>query len=264
MKTKLIFLLWVFVSSCVYSQDISNKDFGKFKSFFESTFLQPSQDCQKIEVPVELSRKLLGESIIDNNVVSIFAIESIDVKNGSVFIIEAMYPEGGYSSSLLAILFSKNENVVETKVVGSNMIDYEGGVRCDVDIVNDSLIEVIKKTVELNDLDEEIVSKMDYSYLRIKERSISLIELIKPSKGREYPETTVRILGLSELMKMDKSSLDIMRNEIFASHGYIFKTEKWKEYFTDKIWYIPKYYDVNDKLSIIEKINVKNILKASH
>ena len=54
-----------------------------------------------------------------------------------------------------------------------------------------------------------------------------------------------------------------MRNEIFADHGYIFKSQKWKDYFADKPWYTPRYEDVNDKLSVIEKINIQTISELS-
>ncbi len=55
--------------------------------------------------------------------------------------------------------------------------------------------------------------------------------------------------------------LDLMRNEIFAEYGLIFKSDKWKKYFSEKSWYSPKYEDVNDKLSLIDRTNLKVILK---
>ena len=55
-----------------------------------------------------------------------------------------------------------------------------------------------------------------------------------------------------------------MRNEIFADHGYIFKTEKVdKIILNSKNWYRPRYDDVTNKLTVIERINIDNILKAS-
>ncbi|MEL7147748.1 MAG: YARHG domain-containing protein, partial [Bacteroidota bacterium] len=55
--------------------------------------------------------------------------------------------------------------------------------------------------------------------------------------------------------------LDIMRNEIFAEYGYKFKTEKWQKYFSKQSWYQPKYDDVNDLLTDIDKANVQFILE---
>jgi hypothetical protein len=55
--------------------------------------------------------------------------------------------------------------------------------------------------------------------------------------------------------------LEMMRNEIFAEYGYKFKTEKWQEYFSQQPWYNPRYDDVNDRLTEIDKANVKFILE---
>ena len=51
-------------------------------------------------------------------------------------------------------------------------------------------------------------------------------------------------------------NLKIMRNEIFARHGYKFKTTDMANYFGTKDWYIPQYDDVTSRLSEIERINI--------
>ena len=55
--------------------------------------------------------------------------------------------------------------------------------------------------------------------------------------------------------------LDLMRNEIFAEYGLMFKSEKWFKYFLQKPWYTPRFDDVNGKLTPIDKANLKIILK---
>ncbi len=54
--------------------------------------------------------------------------------------------------------------------------------------------------------------------------------------------------------------LDVMRNEIYAEYGLIFKTPKWNEYFNKKDWYKPRYDNVDAYLSEIDKANLKVIL----
>lgn len=54
--------------------------------------------------------------------------------------------------------------------------------------------------------------------------------------------------------------LDIMRNEIFAEYGFIFKTPKWKQYFEAMPWYKPQYENVDSFLTEIDKHNIKFIL----
>lgn len=58
------------------------------------------------------------------------------------------------------------------------------------------------------------------------------------------------------------NDLDIMRNEIFASYGYTFKSKKWQDYFAKFNWYRPKHDNVDDQLSDLEKKNIELILKV--
>ena len=53
-----------------------------------------------------------------------------------------------------------------------------------------------------------------------------------------------------------KEDLRIMRNTIFAMHGYIFQTKEMKEYFQQKNWYEPIKTDVSSELTSIEQKNI--------
>lgn len=77
-----------------------------------------------------------------------------------------------------------------------------------------------------------------------------------------YPQTDSRLMDSAEVRKLDKKDLKIMRNEIYARHGLIFKTPALREYFTKEDWYKPLYKDVGDvdqTLNSIELANVKLI-----
>ena len=78
----------------------------------------------------------------------------------------------------------------------------------------------------------------------------------------DYPFTAQRAIKESELTSYSKEELSIMRNEIFARHGYIFKRADLKEYFSQKSWYNPQYSNVDNSLSAIEKQNVAVIQKV--
>lgn len=54
--------------------------------------------------------------------------------------------------------------------------------------------------------------------------------------------------------------LDVMRNEIYARHGYRFKSQKWQDYFGKNPWYKAQFDNVDDQLSEIEKHNITAIL----
>ena len=81
----------------------------------------------------------------------------------------------------------------------------------------------------------------------------------QPNIPGDYPDARIRVLTASELSGYSKRELKLMRNEIFARHGYIFKTEDMKKYFSSKQWYEPKYNDVNSMLTDIEQQNIGTI-----
>jgi len=69
-----------------------------------------------------------------------------------------------------------------------------------------------------------------------------------------------RVFEKEELIHKTEEELDIIKNEIFASHGYVFTTKRWQEYFETKSWYIPSDKDAVNKLTAIEKKNIELIL----
>ncbi len=75
----------------------------------------------------------------------------------------------------------------------------------------------------------------------------------------KYPMTSLRNLTSSDLSGMSLWDLKIMRNEIFARHGYIFKTQDMKSYFESQSWYRGQYSDVTSMLTDIEKQNIELI-----
>jgi len=76
-----------------------------------------------------------------------------------------------------------------------------------------------------------------------------------------YPQASEKLLYASDLRGLSKYDLKIMRNEIFARHGYIFKTPDMISYFKKQSWYQGQYNDVTSMLTIIEKKNIELIKK---
>jgi hypothetical protein len=74
-----------------------------------------------------------------------------------------------------------------------------------------------------------------------------------------YPKQDSRSGGESDLAYKSCFELKVMRNEIFARHGYIFKTEDMRNYFSRQSWYRPMYADVSGQLSAVEKRNAQLI-----
>ncbi|MFN0201157.1 MAG: YARHG domain-containing protein [Bacteroidia bacterium] len=71
-----------------------------------------------------------------------------------------------------------------------------------------------------------------------------------------YPETSEKLLAEADVENLLKQELRIMRNEIYARHGYSFKMKDMRSYFDQQDWYIPTTTDVRDALTEVEEKNV--------
>lgn len=91
---------------------------------------------------------------------------------------------------------------------------------------------------------------------------VDVLERIYPSDKELYPFTASVVLTPEALENFSSDDLLIMRNEIFARHGYTFSNESLKSFFSDMSWYQPTLTDVSNLLTDIEKKNIVTIKKA--
>ena len=70
---------------------------------------------------------------------------------------------------------------------------------------------------------------------------------------------TSRRLTESDISGMSNDDLCLLRNLIFAIHGYRFKQARFLEFFNGYSWYTPMYSNVESSLSSVENYNVKFI-----
>lgn len=76
----------------------------------------------------------------------------------------------------------------------------------------------------------------------------------------KYPEASFRILSKEKISKLRKNELQILKNEIFARYGFIFRTgSEMDKYFNKQSWYVPMHKNVNLFLNEIEIKNLKLI-----
>lgn len=61
---------------------------------------------------------------------------------------------------------------------------------------------------------------------------------------------------------LSSEDLEVMKNEIFAGYGLLFKKDKWRAYFNAKPWYKGRLSDVNHLLTVIDKHNIAFINKT--
>lgn len=77
--------------------------------------------------------------------------------------------------------------------------------------------------------------------------------------GNDYKWLSERKVTESDLAGKSKQELRIMRNAIFARHGYIFNSSDLRKYFSAQSWYKGEKKNVSAELSTIEKQNVEFI-----
>lgn len=91
-------------------------------------------------------------------------------------------------------------------------------------------------------------------------RTIKSAEQIYSGK---YAYASYQELDPSELSQMTAKELRLMRNEIFARYGYIFrKGGEMEKHFNRQKWYNPEQHDVTNFLTDIEKRNIELIISA--
>ena len=89
--------------------------------------------------------------------------------------------------------------------------------------------------------------------------------------GGRWPWTSGRLIQSSELGPLSLGELELMRNEIYARHGWIFRRPDLRNYFESQPWYQPRsdnaYYSnrqVEAELSPIERRNLQIIISREN
>ncbi|MBD5638164.1 YARHG domain-containing protein [Clostridium botulinum] len=84
-------------------------------------------------------------------------------------------------------------------------------------------------------------------------------------QGYIVPQSNQRYLTEDELKNYDKYTLDLIRNEIYARYGYVFKEEPFKSYFSNKNWYVKdkSFKGADSELNNYELKNIKLLLELS-
>ena len=78
-----------------------------------------------------------------------------------------------------------------------------------------------------------------------------------------YPEGSLRYLTSEDLTGKSLWELRVMRNEIYARKGFVFKTAQLRSYFQSQRWYVPidDNASVEKRLTPVEKANIA-LIKA--
>ncbi len=127
-----------------------------------------------------------------------------------------------------------------------------------------------KKNFEYN-----VDNKLEYLFIdEEKSKAIRYTDTIN-GEGEEYEDyefysTTDKVLeknASKDLLEKDfvanltKADIFILRNSIFARHGFAFRDKQLRIYFESFDWYMPVFGDVKDDLTEIEKQNIDLLLR---
>jgi hypothetical protein len=70
-----------------------------------------------------------------------------------------------------------------------------------------------------------------------------------------------KLLTVKEVENLKKGDLLVIRNTIYARHGYSFKNRPLRVFFDSQPWYIPVFSDIKNEFTDIEKKNIELLLR---
>lgn len=85
---------------------------------------------------------------------------------------------------------------------------------------------------------------------------VDVDEMAVAAVEEDFAWLSQRRVEYSDIADMSLADRRILRNAIYARHGYIFKSDDLREYFSQFSWYTPRYTDVTGQLSELERDNV--------
>lgn len=166
---------------------------------------------------------------------------------------------GGFCESVNLYAFTKNGELISEVEVEKSYGDCGFKNSVETLLLNDSLL-ITRSYKWTGDCNGDITTS---EAVRINTYGINesgLISLSREQKvdlSRLYHRVSSEFLSKEELKTLSKQELATMRNELFASYGYRFKTQEWIDYFENLMWYKPTRDVVNEsELTLIERINL--------
>lgn len=123
----------------------------------------------------------------------------------------------------------------------------------------DSLVTLNESSQFVNwkkSIEEEIVEEYDgETETWLQEKYATSTDKIFTINGSE------KRLKKSDVENLKKGDLEIIRNTIYARHGYSFKNKIYRNFFDMQDWYVPVHADITKELTEVEKENIKLLLR---
>jgi hypothetical protein len=111
---------------------------------------------------------------------------------------------------------------------------------------------------------------LDWNIYKKKVISVNISDEMGEWVEKEFASATeqiykinasTKLLTKAEVENLKRGDLTIIRNTIYARHGYSFKYRPLRVFFDAQDWYIPVHTDIKADFTAIEKENIKLLLR---
>lgn len=253
--TAILSFLIIFISPTNLYSSITNQE-NAFKTYLTSFSTKETLSEKMVELFIPDTERIAGRIFRPRGVM---ARNSKYVKVMMDFTCESY----GACNGMLIVIYEPDGTLISSLVVSYDYGDCVLGSGGTWLVQNRNLI--IMQERSWKEKCDDLIGEVDQ--YKITEYKISPQGLLTTQRAqtvgseREYPAVSVRLLSDLELEQMTPKGIATMRNELFATYGYKFKSEEWSDYFKEKIWYRPEVSEVDkSQLSLLERKNLEIIL----
>lgn len=185
--------------------------------------------------------------------------------HGDIYIQFSVNPPDAICAGSLIVRFSEEGKLLEHELIEVNCQQDEESeffVNSEYGFVNDSVIEVQYKRWENVDL-TFMNEQRGYSYLILGKEKMISVNLGPPEEFAPQEDMlSYKLLKETELMGKSKAELRVLRNSLFAKHGYVFRSKDLAEHFETQSWYQKSeksQAEILEEMNALEKINIQII-----
>ncbi len=181
--------------------------------------------------------------------------------------VESRCGAGGFCERSVLVSFTHDGKIIDKTLFESAYGDCTFATIRENIFISDSLLiftylDQEYKDCNLDNKEEYLKNELQLEYVFIDKGNFEAPIIRYIDTRRKYYIGSTKFLTPGDLTQYTKDELSIIRNEIFASQGYTFDTPKWQQYFSKQVWYKPIDKNVDKYLSMIERHNIKVLLKA--
>lgn len=139
--------------------------------------------------------------------------------------------------------------IKEADVYSINMMEpgdnkYDGEFQFEIDVNKKELIGTWKP------YKQNVLEKENYTYTLYRR------DFVYDESAGDHPEGSTDWLEPMDVENLLPEEIELIRNEIYARHGYSFTNLKMRRHFDPKEWYIPMSIDIRDQLTELEAHNI--------